>query len=95
MGSIAKEIGIGILISILATCSGMFIYVEFFSRVDFQETIRVIKEQELIGKVLTLAAIPNLFIFFIFIKKKQDYRARGVLLTTFLIAIATFVFKII
>jgi len=95
MGSIAKEIGIGVLVSVLATLSGMFIYVEFFSRVDFQETVRIIKEQELMGKILTLAAIPNLFVFFIFIKKKQDYRARGVLLTTFLIAIATFVFKII
>jgi hypothetical protein len=95
MGSVAKEVFIGVLISIIATVSGAFIYVEFFSRFEFQETLRVMKEQELYGKVLTLAAIPNLFVFFIFIKKKQDYRARGVLLATILIAFTTFVLKLI
>ena len=95
MGSVAKDVFIGVLISIIATLSGAFIYVEFFSRFEFQETLRVMKEQELYGKVLTLAAIPNLFVFFIFIKKKQDYRARGVLLATILIAFTTFVLKLI
>lgn len=94
MGSVKKEIGVGVLVSLLATFAGAFIYVEFFSRYDFQTTMQVLKEQDLYGKVLTLAAIPNLFVFFIFIKKKQDYRARGVLLTTILIAITTFVIKL-
>jgi hypothetical protein len=95
MGFITKEIFIGVLISSIATLSGAFAYIEFFSRFDFQETIRVIRVQELYGKVLTLAAIPNLFVFFIFIKKKQDYRARGVLLATILIAFSTFVLKLV
>ena len=95
MGTVAKEVGIGVLISIVATFSGAFIYIEFFSKFEFQETLRVMKEQELYGKILTLAAIPNLFVFFIFIKKKQDYRARGVLLATILIAFTTFVLKLI
>ena len=95
MGPVTKEIFIGVLISIAATISGAFIYMEFFSKFDFQETLTVMKEQELYGKVLTLAAIPNLFVFFVFIKKKQDYRARGVLLATILIAFTTFVLKLV
>lgn len=95
MGFITKELGIGIITSIFATFSGAFIYIEFFSKFDFQETLKVLQEQELYGKVLTLAAIPNLFIFFVFIKKKQDYRARGVLLATILIAFTTFVLKFV
>ena len=95
MGAVVKEVGIGVLISLVATLSGAFIYVEFFSIFEFQETLRLMNEQELYGKVLTLAAIPNLFVFFIFIKKKQDYRARGVLLATILIAFTTFVLKLI
>jgi len=95
MGTVTKEILIGVLISVAATISGAFIYIEFFSKYEFQETIRVMKEQELYGKVLTLSAIPNLFVFFIFIKKKQDYRARGVLLATIIIAFTTFVLKLI
>ena len=95
MGSVTKEVLIGVLVSFAATLSGAFIYIEFFSKFDFQETFQVIQMQNLYGKVLTLAAIPNLFVFFIFIKKKQDYRARGVLLTTILIAFITFVLKLI
>lgn len=95
MGTVTKEILIGVLISVAATISGAFIYIEFFSKYEFQETLRVMKEQELYGKVLTLSAIPNLFVFFIFIKKKQDYRARGVLLATIIIAFTTFVLKMI
>ena len=94
MGFVKKEMLIGVLVSIFATLAGVFIYIEFFSKFDFQETIKVIKEQNLTGKILTLAAIPNLFVFFVFIKKKQDYRGRGVLLTTILIAISTFVIKL-
>jgi hypothetical protein len=95
MGYIKKEMLIGVAISLVATFAGLFIYVEFFSEFDFQKTLQVIKEQELQGKILTLAAIPNLFVFFVFIKKKQDYRARGVLLTTILIAISILIIKII
>lgn len=95
MGLIKKEMLIGIAVSLVATFAGLFIYVEFFFEFDFQKTLQVIKEQELQGKILTLAAIPNLFVFFVFIKKKQDYRARGVLLTTILIAISTLIIKII
>ena len=38
------------------------------------------------GKILSLAAIPNLVVFFVFIKKKQDNRAKGVLIATLFIA---------
>jgi len=95
MGFIKKEITIGILFSIIATLAGAFMYIEFFSQYDFEISLKLLHESNLYGKVLTLAAIPNLFVFFVFIKKKQDYRARGVLLTTILIAFITFVFKLI
>ncbi|NVK53461.1 MAG: hypothetical protein HWD85_11050 [Flavobacteriaceae bacterium] len=95
MGFISKEILIGVVVSLFATFAGLFLYIEFFSTVSFQETLIILKEQELYGKVLTLATIPNLFVFFVFLKKKQDYRARGVLLTTILIAITTFVIKFV
>jgi len=94
MGFIKKEILIGALVSIFATLSGFFIYIEFFSKFDFQETLSVIKEQDLRAKILALAAIPNLCVFFIYIKKKQDYRARGVLFTTILIAFTIFAIKL-
>ncbi len=81
-----KEILIGFVIAIIATLFGFYIYVEFVSKYSFKETLKILNEQDLYGKIIGLAAIPNLFVFFVFLKKKQDYRARGVLLASFLLA---------
>ena len=93
MGTIKKDILIGILISLFATAAGIFLYIEYFSKYNFKETFRMIQEAGLYGEILALAAIPNLFVFFIFIRKKQDNRAKGVLFTTILIALTTLILK--
>ena len=95
MGTVKKDILIGILVSLFATAGGCFLYIEYFSKFSFSETLQMIQNGNLYGKMLSIAAIPNLFVFFVFIKKKQDYRARGVLLATILIAFTTFVLKLI
>ncbi len=86
--NIKKEIIIGFIIAIVATVFGFYLYLVFLSPYSFEESIKVIREGKLWGKVLGLAAIPNLFVFFIYLKKKQDYRARGVLLASFVLAFA-------
>ena len=93
MGTIKKDILIGVLISVFATAAGIFLYLEYFSKFSFNETLKMINQGDLYGKVLSLAAVPNLFVFFIFIKKKQDQRAKGVLLATILIALTTLILK--
>lgn len=95
MGVIKKDITIGVLVALFATFGGLFLYLEYFSKFGFYETFAMIQEGNLYGKVLSIAAIPNLFVFFIFIKKKQDQRARGVLLAVILIAITTLILKFI
>ncbi|WP_339662096.1 hypothetical protein [uncultured Polaribacter sp.] len=93
MGTIKKNILIGIFISLFATAAGVFLYVEYFSSQGFNESLKMIQVGNLEGKILSLAAIPNLFVFFIFIKKKQDNRAKGVLFATILIALTTLILK--
>ncbi len=95
MGAIKKDILIGMLVAYFATFGGIYLYLEYFSRYEFNETLQFIKKGNLFGKVLSLAAVSNLFVFFVFIKKQQDNRAKGVLLATILIALTTVVFKII
>jgi hypothetical protein len=95
MGNIRKEVLIGILISIIATSCGLFIYLEFISDDTVTETFKKVREGGVLGPVLALAAIPNLFVFWVFLKKNQDYRARGVLITTVAIALITLVLKFI
>ena len=82
---IKKEIIIGFLVALIATVFGFYLYVEYVLPGDFKESLNIIKKENLWGKVLGLAAMPNLFVFFVFLKKKQDYRARGVLIETFLL----------
>ena len=89
MGHIKKELLIGILVSLLATTCGFCIYLEYISELSISETIAKIREGGVLGSVIALAAIPNLFVFWVFLKKKQDYRARGVLITTIAVALLT------
>ncbi|CAM1360719.1 conserved membrane hypothetical protein [Tenacibaculum sediminilitoris] len=93
MGHIRKEIFIGILISLFATTCGFFLYLEYMSDLSFSETISKVRQGGVLGSVIALAAIPNLFVFWVFLKKKQDYRARGVLITTIVVALLTVFFK--
>ena len=95
MGFMKRDIIIGMLVALFATACGFFIYVQFVSKLGFSETIEFIEKGDLFGKVLTLAAIPNLFVFFVFIKKKQDYRARGVLIMTVFTAVTVLLLKFV
>ena len=81
-----KRIFKGILIGLLATAIGFYLYVEFALKGSFLEALEVIRQKKLYGMVLSIAAIPNLLVFFTFIKRKQDYEARGVMIATFLVA---------
>ncbi|TMM32271.1 hypothetical protein FDT66_02060 [Polaribacter aestuariivivens] len=93
MGTVKKDVLIGVLVALFATFGGIFLYLEYFSKFSFNDTLKMINEGKLYGKVLSLAAIPNLFVFFVFIKKKQDNRAKGVLIATILIALTTLILK--
>lgn len=84
--NIKKEIIIGFLVALLATSFGCFLYIEFISSYGFFKSLELIRDGNLEGKVLVLGAIANFFVFFVFLKKKQIYRARGVLMETFFIA---------
>ena len=84
--NIKKEILIGIAVGFFATLAGFYLYVELFINADFKEAFKFIHEEKMYGKILSLAAMPNLVVFFVYIKKKQDNRAKGVLIATLLIA---------
>ena len=93
MGFIKKEILIGFLVSIFATFSGLFIYLQYISRFGFIETIELIQKGRVLGPVIALAALPNLFVFFVFLKKNQEYRARGVVMGLIATALLTLILK--
>jgi len=93
---IKKNIFIGMLVGLIANAIGLIIVSTLLGQGDdFINVIKSAAKEGFLGKLISLGAILNLIVFFIFIKKKQDYRARGVLLITILVAVFTFVFKML
>lgn len=90
-----KEILIGIITGIAANVLGVILYILALSDEGIDATLQQSMAEGYFGKIVTLGAVLNLAAFFIFIKKKQDYRARGVLLATVFIGIAVLVRKFI
>lgn len=91
---VKKEVFIGFIVGLIANFMGLILAVYLFGNgYDIETTIRQSLAEGFFSKLVSIGAILNLGAFFIFIKKKQDYRARGVLLATVLIAVFTFLVK--
>ena len=93
MGTLKKEVFIGLIIGLLANIAGSYLYVYFFSVYNLEETIQHALTKDVLGNIIALGALLNLFVFFIFIKKNQIYRARGVVLATVISAIVILIAK--
>lgn len=88
---IKKEVFIGFFVGIIANVIGIIIAIFIFGNGDDIETsVQQSIAQGFFSKLVSIGAVLNLIAFFLFIKLKRDYRARGVILATILIAIVTF-----
>ncbi len=85
-----KKILIGFVLSVLATLAGSYLYMEFIMKNGFEASWQWMINTHKQGEILSLGAIPNLLLFFVFIKRKEDYKARGVLLGVILVAFVVF-----
>ncbi|MEW7288976.1 hypothetical protein [Aquimarina sp. 2304DJ70-9] len=95
---IKKEISIGFLSGLVVNSIGFIICVFIFSALNqlditFTETIKASIKNDSFGSLIVLGAIPNLIVFFWFLKKNKPYRARGVLLATLIAAICIAISK--
>ena len=91
---IKKEILIGFLVGLIANGIGLIVAALLLGNGNISTTLKQSFDEGVSGNLVTIGAILNLAVFFIFIKKKQDYRARGVLLATILVAILTFLLNL-
>lgn len=88
---IKKEVFRGFLVGLIANGVGFLIAILIFGNGESMDVI--IKNsisQGFFTKLVSIGAVLNLIAFFLFIKQKRDYRARGVILATILVAILTF-----
>lgn len=91
-----KEIIIGLVVGLITNAIGLFIAANILGKGDsFLKVIETANAQGFLNKLISLGAVLNLIAFFYFLWKKQDLKARGVLIATILIAVLTFVFKLL
>jgi len=89
-----KEILIGFLVGLIATAFGLVFAIQLFGKSDdWGSVIRQAIAEGFLTKLMSIGALLNLGAFFLFIKKNQDQRAKGVLIATVLVLIATMIIK--
>lgn len=90
---IAKEVSIGFITGLISNGLGLLVCTAIVAKLQgggIEQTLRFYIETGNLWMLITLGALPNLLAFFGFLKLKRDYRARGVLLATFVAAIAAY-----
>ena len=85
--NIKLNVLIGVLVGFIATGIGFYFYTQVFNHFSLKFIGKLITEEGYLGEILAYSAIPNLVAFFVFIKRKEDYKARGVIIATMLVAI--------
>lgn len=89
-----KEIGIGFITGLIANALGILLclgIVSIIKGTNISETLDFYIKSGSFWTVLTLGALPNLAVFFGFLKYDREYRARGVVMATFIAAITAYV----
>ncbi len=88
-----KDIFIGLFSGFLANFIGVIITVIIlFQEINMSKIFNTINDSftdNFFTKLISLGAILNLIVFFIFLKYNYEEKAKGVLLATFIIAILT------
>jgi len=86
-----NELILGIFIGITGVFAGSFLFITLFTPYTLSDGIHMIKYSGQISKVLSLGALVNLAVFFALLKFKKDVMAKGVLLSMFVITLATII----
>ena len=79
----------GFIIGIISTLVGTILFLLLFTDFYSINDIIIVRQEGILGKVITLGAILNIFIFFILLKNNKELMARGVVLATIILAILT------
>lgn len=86
--NIKAQVLTGALFGIIATAIGFYFYSQVFNQFSMKFIEKLIKEEGVLSEIIAYSALPNLLVFFVFIKRREDYKARGVMLTTMILSIA-------
>ena len=87
-----KEVLLGVIYGVISSLIGLIIAILILSEnSSIIESLKNSYYENFLGKLISLGAILNVIVFFVFIKKNQDQRAKGILLSTIFLAILTLI----
>ena len=87
-----KEVLLGVIYGIVSSLIGLILAILILSEnSSIIESLKNSYYENFLGKLISLGAILNVIVFFVFIKKNQDQRAKGILLLTIFLAILTLI----
>lgn len=84
-----KDLILGALLSVLSTFVGSWLWITFLTDFDYIAGIRFYAQQDMLGKIITLGAILNIFLFYFLLRKDRDELARGVILGLIILTLIT------
>ncbi len=93
---IKKDVIIGFIVGLLGAITGIALFAVIngiYNNLSIQEAMDQAWSTDFLGKRASLGALVNLPLFYLFLNKKKDDRARGVLMATIMIAIIFIVNK--
>lgn len=89
-----NDVRLGLLIGLLVPAVTVLVFYQVrFGHMGIGEFLRTMDTARLLSSILSLCAIPNLLVFFIFIWTNMLYLARGVLMATFVFALVVVAVK--
>lgn len=83
----------GLIPGIVLPLAAMVIIWAIQSDLGFLEFLQNFQHRNVLSKIVSLAALPNLLLFFLFIWTDRTFSARGVIFATLLLAFVMLVLK--
>ncbi len=96
--NIKKEVLKGFLTGILSSLIGIITCTAILSIIEgvpIMKTFLLVKAENNLWMLLALGSLLNLATFFIFLNKNLEYKARGVVLATILVAFVAYTYYFI
>ncbi|WP_333600487.1 hypothetical protein [Flavobacterium sp.] len=84
-----RDLLIGLFIGMLTSALGVFVFLKLFTPYNPLTDLPYLKEQGLMGKIVTLGTVLNILLFFVLLKFKKDLMAKGVIAAIAVLTIFT------
>ncbi len=88
-------VAIGLVGGLLVPCLAIitFYFVQYYPFTDFSYFINGLFSLTVFSKIISLCAIPNLLLFFVFLWTNRNQSAKGVIVATLLLVVLVIILK--